>query len=80
MSVEEGLDGPIDNFVFRQCPAEFKLKAAIGDNEPNWAVEIETTSTPPKNSLLQISHSNGLIFFPYHEKGNFIFILSFTLN
>lgn len=68
-SIKEGLDGPIDNFIFRQCPAEFKLKAKIDENEPNWTVKIENTSNPPKTSLLQISHSKGIIVFPHHEKG-----------
>ena len=66
--VGEGLETPIDNFVFRQCPAEFKLKATNSINElPSWSSFFE--STAPKASLVQISHKNGLIMFPYHEKG-----------
>ena len=64
--VEAGLEGPIDNFYFRQCPAEFKLKIT-GENGglPTWT----NCSTVPKDSLLHISHSKGTILFPHHEKG-----------
>jgi hypothetical protein len=73
--VQEGLEAPIDNFVFRQCPAEFKLKATNSDNEIlSWTEAIN--SLPHKSSLIQICHKRGIIFFPYHIKGK---ILNITL-
>jgi hypothetical protein len=68
-TVEEVFDGPIDNFVFRQCPAEFKLKAqqlteGTQGPPPSW-----TSNSPPKSSLIQISHSKGIIMFPHPENG-----------
>jgi hypothetical protein len=69
--VQEGLETPIDNFVFRQCPAEFKLKATNSDNEiSSWTEAID--SIPHKSSLIQISHKRGIIFFPYHIKGKIL--------
>lgn len=62
VNVEAGLEGPIENFCFRQCPAEFKLKIT-GDG---------ASKTVPKASLLQISHSKGIILFPHQSKGKFI--------
>ena len=78
-SVEEGLEGSIENFIFRQCPAEFKLKAASPSNGNVPWTEIST----PKASLLQISHVKGVIAFPHHEKGKkfafiYLFIYLFT--
>lgn len=63
--IEEGLESPIDNFLFRQCPAEFKLKVSA-------AGETSKPSKPPKNSLLQISHAKGIIIFSHNEKGKAI--------
>ena len=57
--VEVGLEGAIDNFVFRQCPAEFQLKINQGLEGPK----------PQKGSLLHISHLKGIIMFPHEEKG-----------
>lgn len=66
--VQEGLETPIDNFVFRQCPAEFKLKATNSNNEiPSWIKFID--SLPKKSSLMQISHKRGIAFFPHYKKG-----------
>lgn len=66
--VQEGLETPIDNFVFRQCPAEFKLKVTnFHDEIPSWTESV--ASLPHKSSLIQISHRRGIIFFPYHENG-----------
>lgn len=66
--VQEGLETPIDNFVFRQCSAEFKLKATNSDNEiPSWIKSVDLL--PQKSSLIQISHKRGIIFFPHYKKG-----------
>ena len=66
--IQEGLETPIDNFVFRQCPAEFELKATNSLSEiPSWTESV--ASLPHKSSLLQISHKRGIIFFPYHKNG-----------
>jgi len=67
--IQEGLETPIDNFVFRQCPAEFKLKATTNSHNeiPSWIESV--ASLPHKSSLLQISHKRGIIFFPYHKNG-----------
>ena len=64
--IEAGLEGTIENFFFRQCPAEFKLKIAgeTGGNS-RWT----NSTVAPKASLLQISHSKGIIIFPHHENG-----------
>lgn len=63
--VEEGFEGPIDNFVFRQCPSEFKLKISKSESViQNW-----TRNGPSKTSLLQISHEKGIILFPHYQKG-----------
>lgn len=69
MLVEDGLDGPIDYFVFKETEAEFKLRAVehgttTATESPSW-----TSIPPPKTNLIQISHVKGLIFFPNAEKG-----------
>lgn len=56
--VEAGKEGPIENFFFRQCPAEFKLK-----------ITGAASNNVPKASLLQISHTKGIILFPNNSKG-----------
>lgn len=72
-SVEEGLEASIDYFLFRQCPAEFKLKATASAKSDS-ALKAEeipawTRAVCPKSSLIHISHEKGLVFFPHYEKG-----------
>lgn len=57
--IEAGSESPLENFSFRQCPAEFKLKIAGSAGY----------MAAPKASLLHISHSKGIILFPHSEKG-----------
>lgn len=59
--IEAGSEGPLENFSFRQCPADFKLKIAGGTGYV----------AAPKASLLHISHSKGIILFPHNEKGKY---------
>ena len=72
-SVEEGQEASIDYFLFRQCPAEFKLKAteSSGSNSTLKAEEIPawTSAVSPKDSLLHISHEKGVIVFPHYKSG-----------
>ena len=71
MPLVQGLEAPIGNFVFRQCPAEFKLKVTNSDEEiPSWTESF--CSLPHKSSLIQISHKRGIVFFPHRKTGKIL--------
>jgi hypothetical protein len=62
-AVEEGLDGPLEYFAFKQPAAEFKLKV-------DFPLAAWDGSSAPKSSLLRVCQKQKLALFPVGNKGS----------